>query len=81
MKYEKSADILRDYCRETGNTADFEDFLSYKDIYNHLKQDQYGTSGTELYFAINWPTSKRICQRSLKCLKPNYACNGMFSVE
>ncbi len=42
MKYEKIADILRDYCRETGNTADFEDFLSYKDIYNHLKQDQYG---------------------------------------
>lgn len=32
MKYEKIADILRDYCRETGNTADFEDFLSYKDI-------------------------------------------------
>lgn len=42
MKYEKISDILRDYCRETGNTADFEDVLSYKDIYNHLKQDQYG---------------------------------------
>ncbi len=39
------------------------------------------SSGTELYFTINWPTSKRICQRSLKCLKPNYVCNGMFSVE